>query len=77
MADRTVDIRGLLCPLTWARVKKELLAMHAGQRLHVTLDHRPAIPDIKRNAAELGHEVDRIEEHAGYWELEIELGSDR
>jgi TusA-related sulfurtransferase len=74
MADRSIDIRGLLCPLTWARVRKELLGMKPGQRLHVVLDHRPALPDIKRNAADLGHEVDRVEERAGFWELEIELG---
>jgi len=74
-ADRALDIRGLLCPLTWARVKRELLAMRDGEVLHVTLDHRPAVPDIKRNAAELGHEVSRVLESEGAWQLDIEVGA--
>ena len=74
MATRALDIRGLLCPLTWARVKRELLTMHDGEVLHVTLDHRPAVPDIKRNAAELGHEVERVVEKAGTWDIEVGAG---
>ncbi len=74
MADRALDIRGLLCPLTWARVKGELLSMRAGETLEVTLDHRPALPDITRNAAELGHDVLSTSERDGAWVLVIERG---
>jgi tRNA 2-thiouridine synthesizing protein A len=73
VADRAIDIRGLLCPLTWARVKRELLQMHPGERLQVTLDHRPAVPDIRRNAADLGHDVSAIDRGNGVWELVVEL----
>lgn len=72
---RSLDIRGLLCPLTWARVKRELLQMQAGDTLHVMLDHRPAVPDIRRNAGDLGHDVLNANETSpGVWELDIELG---
>jgi len=74
---RTLDLRGLLCPVTWARVKRELVTMRDGEVLHVTLDHRPAVPDIKRNSAELGHEVERVTEDGGTWRLEIVLGAAR
>lgn len=71
---RRLDIRGLLCPLTWARVRRELLSMQAGDVLHVVLDHRPAVPDIRRNAAELGHDVvNVVEESAGVWSLDVEV----
>lgn len=72
---RQLDIRGLLCPLTWARVKRELLSMSEGDVLHVVLDHRPAVPDIRRNAADLGHDVvNAVEQSPGVWSLDVELG---
>ena len=69
-----LDLRGLLCPLTWARTKYALGKLQAGQELRVLLDHRPAVPDIKRNAEELGHEVAESREvEAGVWELCIRV----
>ncbi len=77
MATRALDIRGLICPVTWARVRVELEDLGDGDVLEVTLDHRPALPDIRRNAAELGHDV--VSEAAigeGVWRLVIEVGED-
>jgi len=65
-----IDLRGLLCPLTWARTKYALSRMSAGEELSVTVDHRPAVPDIKRNAEELGNEVlSSRETSPGVWEM--------
>jgi tRNA 2-thiouridine synthesizing protein A len=75
MATRTLDIRGLICPVTWARVRRELTGLAAGDLLEVTLDHRPALPDIRRNTAELGHDV--VSEallSEGVWRVVIEVG---
>ena len=70
-----LDIRGLLCPLTWARTKYALGKLAAGETLEVVLDHRPAVPDIKRNAEELGHEVVTTSESApGVWEMVLRRG---
>jgi tRNA 2-thiouridine synthesizing protein A len=70
----TLDLRGLLCPLTWARTKYALGKLPKGAELRVMLDHRPAVPDIKRNAEELGHEVAETREVvAGVWELCIRV----
>lgn len=78
MADRTLDIRGLLCPLTWARVRRELSVMGTGERLQVHLDHRPAVSDIRRNASQLGHEVVSVKDLGdGSWWIELERGDDR
>lgn len=75
MNERTLDIRGLLCPLTWARVRRELMSMGPGERLLVTLDYRPAVPDIRRNAEEMGHDVVSVAEMGdGEWTLAIEVG---
>lgn len=66
----TLDLRGLLCPLTWARTKYALSRLDAGGELRVVLDHRPAVPDIKRNAEEMGDEVIESREIAeGQWEM--------
>ena len=66
----TLDLRGLLCPLTWARTKYALSKLSAGAELRVVLDHRPAVPDIRRNAEDLGDEVvSSKESDPGVWEM--------
>jgi tRNA 2-thiouridine synthesizing protein A len=71
----TLDLRGLLCPLTWARTKYALSRLKTGTELRVILDHRPAVPDIKRNAEESGHEVvSSAEGSAGVWEMVLRKG---
>ena len=62
----TLDLRGLLCPLTWARTKYALSKLAAGGELKVIVDHRPAVPDIKRNAEEIGDEVPGGDHGSGY-----------
>ena len=70
-----LDLRGLLCPLTWARTKYALQKLRRGEELLVLLDHRPAVPDIRRNAEELGHEVLLTREpEPGTWEMHLRRG---
>ncbi len=73
-----LDLRGLLCPLTWAKTRYALESLRSGEVLRVLLDHRPAVPDIKRNAEELGHEILAAHELAamgkGVWELRLRKG---
>lgn len=76
MTERSIDIRGLLCPLTWARVRRELSGLQPGDSLRVVLDHRPAVPDIRRNAESLGHDVRSSRElGGGVWELVLDVGA--
>jgi tRNA 2-thiouridine synthesizing protein A len=71
----TLDLRGLLCPLTWARTRYALSRLPAGADLRVIVDHRPAVPDIKRNAEESGNEIVSSEESApGVWEMVLRKG---
>jgi tRNA 2-thiouridine synthesizing protein A len=70
-----LDLRGLLCPLTWAKTKYALQTLRRGEELLVLLDHRPAVPDIRRNAEELGHEVLLTREpEPGVWEMHLRRG---
>jgi tRNA 2-thiouridine synthesizing protein A len=67
-----LDLRGLLCPLTWAKTRYALQRLAPGGELLVLLDHRPAVPDIRRNAEELGHEVLSTREVTpGVWEMRL------
>ena len=71
----TLDLRGLLCPLTWARTKYALSRLAAGAELRVVVDHRPAVPDIKRNSEETGIEVlSSRESDPGVWEMVLRKG---
>ena len=71
----TLDLRGMLCPLTWARTKYALSRLAPGAELRVIVDHRPAVPDIKRNAEESGNEVvSSTEIAAGVWEMVLRKG---
>jgi TusA-related sulfurtransferase len=49
--------------------------MRRGEELLLLLDHRPAVPDIRRNAEELGHEVLLTREpEPGVWEMHLRRG---
>jgi len=70
-----LDLRDLLCPLTWAKTKYALQRLRRGGGLVVLLDHRPAVPDIRRNAEEMGHEVLLTREpEPGVWEMRLRHG---
>jgi len=71
----TLDLRGLLRPLTWARTKYALSLLRRGGELLVIVDHRPAVPDLKRNAEETGNEVVSSRESSdGVWEMVLRKG---
>jgi tRNA 2-thiouridine synthesizing protein A len=78
MSRERLDLRGLLCPVTWARTKYALGRLPGGGELLVVLDHRPAVPDIRRNAEELGHEVVSTSEPSpGTWEMVLRKSDSR
>lgn len=52
--DRTVDLRGDVCPLTFARTKIALEEMQIGQVLRVLLDYEPASRNVPRSAEMYG-----------------------
>lgn len=75
MRVHALDIRGLICPMTWVRVRCALDELTPGERLRVVLDHRPALSSIRTNAEDLGHEVLQSGPCAeGTWEILLEAG---
>ena len=55
--DRTLDITGLRCPMTWVRTKLELERMASGEALEVLCAPGEALENVPRSAREAGHAV--------------------
>ena len=74
--DSSIDIRGLVCPMTFVRAKLAIEDMEAGEVLKVTLDYPEALKSIPKSMKELGHETLSSTEIApGQWELYIKKGA--
>src|SRR5260370_42040318 len=66
----SIDLRGLLCPVALARTKYALSKLAAGEELRVIVHHRPALPDVERNAEGQAEEVPSfLGPTAGAWEM--------
>lgn len=55
--DRTLDLRGEVCPYTLLKSRLAIEEMVEGQVLEVILDHRPAVEDVPKGLRYEGHEV--------------------
>jgi tRNA 2-thiouridine synthesizing protein A len=68
--DRTIDLRGDVCPITFAKTKIALEEMELGQVLRVLLDYEPATRNVPRSTEMYGDKVLLITTLApGLWEL--------
>jgi TusA-related sulfurtransferase len=73
MRTRTqLDLRGVPCPLSWAKCKVALAALAVGDVIDLTLDDPRGARDLPRAAEAEGHHV--LEEQAapGQWHISIE-----
>ncbi|HEY3364743.1 MAG TPA: sulfurtransferase TusA family protein [Symbiobacteriaceae bacterium] len=55
--DRSIDLCGDVCPITFAKTKIALEEMTIGQVLRVLLDYEPATRNVPRSAQMYGDEV--------------------
>ena len=60
--DRTLDIRGQLCPLTFVRSKLALEKLAIGEVLEIVLDHPPAAENVPRSMEHEGQTVLAVEQ---------------
>ena len=65
-------LRGVGCPLNWARAKVRLEERRARARLAVVVDDPRAIRDIPRAAEAHGYAVIDVVELGDGWRIEIE-----
>lgn len=53
--DRTLDVRGLLCPMPVVKTNREIKTLESGQVLKVLATDRGAIADLPAWSADTGH----------------------
>jgi len=71
-ADRTLDIRGEVCPYTYVKTRLALEDLAAGQVLRVQIDYEPATRSVPRSVRVQGDEVVTIRStQPGEWEILI------
>ena len=59
--DRTLDIRGQVCPMTFVRAKLAIEKLATGEVLEIVVDHRPASVNVPRSMEHEGQTVLRVE----------------
>lgn len=62
--DRTVDARGLMCPMPTVKAGQELKAMESGQVVKVIISDRAARTDFPAWVEDFGHELLETSEEA-------------
>jgi TusA-related sulfurtransferase len=75
-ADKTLDIRGQVCPLTFVRSKLAIEKMALGEVLEVIVDHQPAAVNVPRSMEHEGQTVLNVE-RAGEAEWHLFIRKDR
>jgi len=60
--DRTLDIRGQVCPLTFVRAKLAIEKMAIGEVLEIVVDHQPAAVNVPGSMEREGQKVLKIEQ---------------
>ena len=65
-------LRGVRCPLNWARAKVRLEEMATGARLALIVDDERAVRDIPRAAEAHGFAVLEVRDLGDGWRIEIE-----
>jgi TusA-related sulfurtransferase len=75
-ADKTVDIKGQICPYTFVRSKLAIEKMNLGEVLEIVTDHKPASENVPRSMENEGQKVLKIDQ-TGEKEWHIFVRKDR
>jgi TusA-related sulfurtransferase len=67
----TMDLRGVRCPLNWARAKVKLETLARGTELTLLLDDPRGVRDIPRAAEAEGYAVAEAIREDEWWRLTI------
>ncbi len=59
--DKTLDVKGEVCPFPWVKAKKTLRKLEVGQVLRIVGDHGPALKNIPRNFTDEGQTIIKAE----------------
>jgi tRNA 2-thiouridine synthesizing protein A len=74
--DKTIDIKGQVCPYTFVRSKLAIEKMNLGEVLEIVTDHKPASENVPRSMESEGQKVLKIDQ-TGEKEWHILVRKDR
>lgn len=75
--DRSINIKGLVCPMTFVKAKLAIEDMEPGQVLEITLDYEEASRSIPKSMEDHGHKVLKLEKiNDTDWVLQIRKGAE-
>jgi tRNA 2-thiouridine synthesizing protein A len=70
--DKTVDLKGQICPYTFVRSKLAIEKMNIGETLEIILDHKPAAENVPKSMENEGQKVLKIDQTGEHeWHLFI------
>ena len=70
--DKTLDVKGEVCPFPWVKAKKSLKKLQVGQVLRIVGDHGPALKNIPRSFTDEGQTVLKAESTGEVdWEIVV------
>ena len=73
-ADRVViDLRGVACPLAWAKAKVRLETIARGLEVDVVIDDPRSLRDLPRAAEASGHHVVHVGDGDAPWTITLEV----
>ena len=70
---RTLDLRGIACPLAWAKAKVHLETLASGVEIDLLIDDPRSLRDLPRAAEASGHHVIAVDESGPPWRIRLEV----
>jgi TusA-related sulfurtransferase len=61
-ADKTIDLKGQVCPYTFVRSKLAIEKMNLGEVLEIVLDHRPAVENVPKSMENEGQKLLKVDQ---------------
>jgi tRNA 2-thiouridine synthesizing protein A len=68
-----LDLRGVRCPVTWARARVRIEALARGEELVLVVDDPQSVRDVPRAADAAGHHVIGVEPAGAAWRIVLEV----
>jgi len=72
-SSQEIDLRGVRCPLTWARAKVRLETLARGTEVTIVVDDPQSVRDLPRAAEASGHHVIAVEARDACWTIVLEV----
>jgi TusA-related sulfurtransferase len=73
VARAVLDLRGVRCPLAWAKAKVHIERLPAGTELDLLIDDPRSLRDLPRAAEASGHHVVAVEAERPPWRITLEV----